>query len=63
MSEVTRYNKLQLDNIQYDKPENKGTVYFGSMLYDLNPLLLQSSRLKVKEIKERVTHGYTRRYV
>jgi len=52
MSEVTRYNKLQLDNIQYDKPENKGTVYFGSMLYDLNPLLLQSSRLKVKEIKE-----------
>ena len=52
MSEVTRYNKLQLDNIQYDKPENKGTVYFGSILYDLNPLLLQSSRLKVKEIKE-----------
>lgn len=52
MSEVTRYNKLQLDNIQYDKPENKGTVYFGPMLYDLNPLLLQSSRLKVKEIKE-----------
>jgi hypothetical protein len=52
MSEVTRYNKLELDNIQYDKPENKGTVYFGSMLYDLNPLLLQSSRLKVKEIKE-----------
>ena len=52
MSEVTRYNKLQLDNIQYDKPENKGTVYFGSLLYDLNPLLLQSSRLKVKEIKE-----------
>jgi len=52
MSEVTRYNKLQLDNIQYDKPENKGTVYFGTMLYDLNPLLLQSSRLKVKEIKE-----------
>ena len=52
MSEVTRYNKLQFDNIQYDKPENKGTVYFGTMLYDLNPLLLQSSRLKVKEIKE-----------
>ena len=52
MSEVTRYNKLQLDNIQYDKPENKGTVYFGPMLYDLNPLLLQSSRLKVTEIKE-----------
>ena len=52
MSEVTRYNKLQFDNIQYDKPENKGTVYFGSILYDLNPLLLQSSRLKVKEIKE-----------
>ena len=52
MGEVTRYNKLQLDNIQYDKPENKGTVYFGSMLYDLNPLLLQSSRLKIKEIKE-----------
>ena len=52
MGEVTRYNKLQFDNIQYDKPENKGTVYFGTMLYDLNPLLLQSSRLKIKEIKE-----------
>ena len=50
--EVTRYNKLSLDNIQFDKPENKGTVYYGPMLYDLNPLLLQSSRLKVKEIKE-----------
>ena len=23
MSEVTRYNKLQLDNIQYDKPEEQ----------------------------------------
>ena len=52
MSEVTRYDKLQFDNIQYDKPENKGTAYFGSMLYDLNPLLLQSSRLKVKGIKD-----------
>lgn len=52
MGEVTRYNKLQLNNIQYDKPENKGTVYFGSMLYDLNPLLLQSSRLKVKGIEK-----------
>jgi hypothetical protein len=52
MSEVTRYNKLSMDNLQFEKPENKGTVYFGNMLYDLNPLLLQSSRLKVKEIKE-----------
>jgi len=41
-----------MDNIQFEKPENKGTVYFGNMLYDLNPLLLQSSRLIVKEIKE-----------
>ncbi len=52
MSEVTRYNKLSMDNIQFEKPENKGTVYFGPMMYDLNPLLLQSSRLIVKEIKE-----------
>ena len=52
MSEVTRYNKLSMDNLQFEKPENKGTVYFGNMLYDLNPLLLQSSRLIVKEIKE-----------
>jgi hypothetical protein len=52
MSEVTRYNKLSLDDIQFEKPENKGTVYFGSILYDLNPLLMQSSRLTVKEIKE-----------
>ena len=52
MSEVTRYDKLNLDNINYEKPENQSNVYFGPMYYDLNPLLIQSSRLKVKEIKE-----------
>ena len=52
MSEVTRYDKLQLENIQYEKPENQNNVYFGPMYYDLNPLLVQSSRLKVKDIRD-----------
>ena len=58
MSEVTRYDRLILENIQYDKPDNQGNVYFGSMYYDLNPLLLQSSRLQVKEIRDDTKQKY-----
>ena len=58
MSEVTRYDKLQLENIQYEKPENQNNIYFGPMYYDLNPLLVQSSRLKVKEIKDDTKQKY-----
>ena len=46
----SRYDKLNIENIQYEKPENQNNVYFGPMYYDLNPLLIQSSRLKVKEL-------------
>ena len=56
--EVTRYDRLVLENIQYDKPDNQGNVYFGTMYYDLNPLLIQSSRLVVKEIKQDGKHKY-----
>lgn len=50
MTEVIRYDKLNIENIQYEKPENQNNVYFGPMYCDLNPLLIQSSRLKVKEL-------------
>ena len=56
MSGVTRYDKLDLDAIQYDKPENTGSVYFGSISYKSSPLLVQSSRLIVKEIKKDEKH-------
>ena len=58
MSGVTRYDKLDLDAIQYDKPENTGSVYFGPISYNSSPLLLQSSRLIVKEIKQNDNHKY-----
>ena len=58
MSGVTRYDKLDLDEIQYNKPENTGSVYFGSISYKSSPLLLQSSRLIVKEIKHTDNHKY-----
>ena len=58
MTEVVRYDKLSLDSIQYEKPENQSNVYFGPMYYDLNPLLLQSSRLKVKEIRDDTKNKY-----
>jgi len=58
MSEVTRYDSLILENIQYDKPDSQGNVYFGPMYYDLNPLLLQSSRLQVKEIRNDTKQKY-----
>jgi hypothetical protein len=58
MSGVTRYDKLDLDTLQYDKPENTGSVYFGPILYNSSPLLLQSSRLIVKEIKQDEKHKY-----
>ena len=58
MTEVVRYDKLSLENIQYEKPENQSNVYFGPMYYDLNPLLLQSSRLKVKEIRDDTKNKY-----
>ena len=58
MSGVTRYDKLDLDEIQYDKPENTGSVYFGPISYKSSPLLVQSSRLIVKEIKKDEKHTY-----
>ena len=58
MSGVTRYDKLDLDEIQYDKPENTGSVYFGPISYKSSPLFLQSSRLLVKEIKKDEKHTY-----
>jgi hypothetical protein len=58
MSGVTRYDKLDLDEILYDKPENTGSVYFGPISYKSSPLFLQSSRLLVKEIKKDEKYTY-----
>ena len=58
MSGLTRYDKIDLDAIQYNKPENTGSVYFGSILYESSSLLVQSSRLLVKEIKKDEKYTY-----
>lgn len=52
MSQVTLYNQLSLDQISYSKPVNQNNLYFGSMTYKSNPLLVQSSKLKFIEIQE-----------
>ena len=52
MSQVTLYNRLALDDISYTKPANQNNLYFGSMSYQSNPLLIQSSKLQFKCIQE-----------
>ncbi len=52
MSQVTLYNRLSLDDISYTKPVNQNNLYFGSMSYQSNPLLIQSSKLQFKCIQE-----------
>ena len=56
--EVTRYDKLLFDKLTYEKPENQSNVYFGPMYYNQTPLLIQSSRLLVKEIRDDSKHKY-----
>ena len=34
MTEVIRYDKLNIENIQYEKPENQNNVYFGVTRYE-----------------------------
>lgn len=58
MSEVTRYGNLELDEIHYEKPENNGSIYFGPVSYKNTPLLVQSSKLLFKDIKQIDTHSY-----
>ncbi len=50
MTEVTRYDKLIHGNIVYNKPQNINNIYFGSIKYNNNPLMIQTSRLYIKEI-------------
>ena len=52
MSKLVKYNLLNYDSITYNKPENQSNIYFGSMNYDSQPFLLQTSRLIFKGIKE-----------
>ena len=52
MSEITRHSQLTIDSINYDKPVNQNNLYFGSMHYKNQPLLIQTPRMIFKEIKE-----------
>ena len=52
MSQVTLYTNLSLDDISYTKPVNQNNLYFGSMSYQSNPLLIQSAKLHFKCIQE-----------
>lgn len=53
MSEIIRYKDIDLNSINYSKPTNQQNAYFGSITYKNNPFEIQSSRLKIIEIKDK----------
>ena len=47
MSEITRYNDVNLDMINYKKPSTQSNVYYSEMSYgDSKPFYIQTPRLK-----------------
>ena len=51
MSEITRYNDVNLDMINYKKPSKQSNVYYSEMSYgDSKPFYIQTPRLKYKDI-------------
>ncbi len=47
---IRRYDDIELDQINYSKPEKLGSSYFGSLSYgsNLRPLYIQTPKLKCK---------------
>ena len=56
---IRKYDDIDLDQINYSKPEKLGSSYFGSLSYgtNLRPLYIQTPKLKCKtnisEIKDK----------
>ena len=53
MSEVIKYNEIDLTNINYKKPVNQKNSYYGGIDYNKNIFNIQTSRLIVKSVKDR----------
>ena len=51
---ILKYSDINIKNIQYDKPEKKGTYYYSAISYDKNPLLVQTIKLKCNNSKEEI---------
>ena len=51
MSEITRYNDVNLDMINYKNPSKQSNVYYSEMSYgESKPFYIQTPRLKYKDI-------------
>ena len=59
MGTVLRYDEVDMNQLNYSKPEKIGTSYFGSLSYgeNLKPLYIQtpklSSKINIKEITDK----------
>ena len=54
MSEVIKYNKIDLTNINYTKPTNQQNAYYGGIDYNKNLFLIQTSHLTIQSIKDKI---------
>ena len=43
---ILKYDDINIKNINYDKPEKKGTYYYSSISYDKQPLQIQTPKMK-----------------
>ena len=52
MTEVIRFNQLDLSKIKYSKPENQQNAYYGGIHYNDNAFHIQTSKMIFQEIKD-----------
>lgn len=51
---ILKYNDINIKNIEYNKPEKKGTYYYSAISYDKNPLLIQTIKFKCNNSKDEI---------
>ena len=56
---VLKYDDINIKNINYDKPEKKGTYYYSSISYKKNPLLIQTPKMKCNSDINDILKNYT----
>lgn len=54
MSEIIKYNDIDLSKINYTGPTQNQNSYYGSIDYDNHSFAIQTSRLKIINIKDKV---------
>tara|TARA_Y100000389_G_scaffold202762_3_gene249071 strand:- start:1491 stop:2231 length:741 start_codon:yes stop_codon:yes gene_type:complete len=54
MSEIIKYNNIDLSKISYTGPTQNKNSYYGSIDYNNHNFMIQTSRLKVIDIKDKV---------